>query len=71
MKKKNPFLRQFTARSSWYVIENKARPEASFISVPDTTVFFAFIDLAQSAYLRIPPQKTPNAISLLSSKAWY
>ena len=36
---KNHFLRQFTARSSWYVIENKARQEASFIVVLYSTVF--------------------------------
>ena len=58
--KKKSFLRQFTARSSWYVIENKARQKASFIFVLDTTVFFfffCFIDPAESAYLRIPPKK--------------
>ena len=38
--KKNSFLRQFTARSSWYVIENKARQGASFIFVLYSTIFF-------------------------------
>ena len=40
--KKKSFLRQFTARSSWYVIENKARQEASFIFVLYSKIFFFF-----------------------------
>ena len=37
---KNHFLRQFTARSSWYVIENKARQGASFIFLLYSPIFF-------------------------------
>ena len=57
--KKKSFLRQFTARSSLYVIENKARQKASFIFVLYSTVFFFFcvLDPAESAYLRISPKK--------------
>ena len=66
--KKNHFLRQFTARSSWYVIENKARQEASFIVVLYSTVFL-FSLLYRSGRVCLSsntPQKTLDASSLLS-----